>query len=250
MLETASPSSVQVERRSEHLGVRALLKDSSIDHVVLLLTVMVTLVVDGDNHRIQKFTADGKLLTAVGQFGDKHLEFSSPVGVTINHRNRKVYICDRYNHRIQILNADLTFSDNFASSGRGDGQFNYPWDVAFDSTGNVYVADSSGHCIQVFTAEGKFLKKFGKEGSGDGQLDFPSSVCIDSDDLVYVTEHNNHRVSMFTSEGQFLRSFGTKGKEPGQFNRPGRIEVDKDGLVYVSDRDNNHIQIFQDDVIC
>ena len=53
-----------------------------------------------------------------------------------------MYICDRQNHHVQILNADLTFSSSFGSHGSGDGQFNYPWDVAFDSTGNVYVADT------------------------------------------------------------------------------------------------------------
>ena len=73
------------------------------------------LVADRNNCRIQKFTGDGKFLTAVGQKGNKHLEFSDPTGVTINHRNRKVYICDRSNHRIQILNADLTFSSSLAA---------------------------------------------------------------------------------------------------------------------------------------
>ena len=202
------------------------------------------LVVDGGNHRIQKFTAGGKFLTAVGQRGGKHLEFQYPVGVAINHRNRKVYICDTYNHQIQILNADLTFSSSFGSHGSGDGQFNFPWDVALDSTGNVYVADGGGRRIQVFMSEGKFLRKFGKKGSGHGELNLPSSVSIDSDDIVYVTEYNNHRVSMFTSEGQFLRSFGTNGEGPGQFYNPRGIAVDKDGLVYVSDSDNHRIQIF------
>ena len=202
------------------------------------------LVVDRDNHRIQKFTAGGKFLTTVGQRGNKHLEFSNPTGVAVNHRNRKVYICDRNNHQIQILNADLTFSSSFRSSGSGDGQFYYPRDVAFDSTGNVYVADTGGDCIQVFMSEGKFLRKFGKKGSGDGELDFPTSVSIDSDDIVNVTEYNNHCVSMFTSEGQFLTSFGTKGEGPGQFNYPSGITVDRDGLVYVSDFNNKRIQIF------
>ena len=204
------------------------------------------LVADGRNHRIQKFTGAGKFLTTVGQGGNKHLEFSSPVGVTINHRNRKVYICDYGNNRIQILNADLTFSSSFGSRGSGDGQFNYPCDVAFDSTRNVYVADHGGHCIQVFTAEGKFLRKFGKKGSGDGELNCPSSISIDCDDIVYmyVTEFSNHHVSMFTSEGQFLRSFSTKGEGPGQFNSPRGIAVDRDGFVYVSDYYNNRIQIF------
>ena len=201
------------------------------------------LVVDG-NHCIQKFTPDGKFLIAVGQIGSKHLEFSTPSGVAINHRNRKVYICDRLNHRIQILNADLTFSSSFGGCGSGDGQFNSPWNVAFDSTGNVYVADYGGHCIQVFTGERRFLRKFGKEGIHDGELNFPTGVSIDSDDIVYVTEDGNHRVSIFTSEGQFLRSFGTLGVGPGQFNGPRGIAVDREGLVYVCDGSNNRLQIF------
>ena len=202
------------------------------------------LVADEDNHRIQKLTPEGTFVAAAGQRGNKRQEFSSPFGVAINYRNRMVYICDRGNNRIHILNADLTFSSSFDSYGKGDGQFMYPCDVTLDSTGNVYVADSDDHCIKVFTAEGTFLRKFGKKGSGDGELNCPSSVSIDSDDIVYVTELFNYRVSMFTCEGQFLRSFGTKGEGPGQFNRPCGIAVDRDGLVYISDLSNNRIQIF------
>ena len=199
------------------------------------------LVVDTQNHCIQKFTADGEFLTAAGQKGNKQLEFSTPSGVAINHRNRKVYICD---YRVQILNADLTFSSSFGSRGSGDGQFKYPRDVAFDSTGNVYVADNGDNCIKVFAAEGKFLRKFGKKGSGDGELNCPYSVSTDSDDIVYVTEYKNHCVSMFTSEGQFLRSFGTKGAGPGQFNGPLGIAVDRERHVYVCDSSNSRLQIF------
>ena len=202
------------------------------------------LVVEGDNHCVQKFIADGTFLTAVGQKGKNHLEFSLPIGVAINHRNRKVYICDKENHRVQILNADLTFSSSFGSHGSGDGQFNLPWNVGLDKTGNVYVADGENHRIQVFTAEGKFLRKFGKKGSGDGELNNPTGVSIDSDDIVYATDFRNHRVSMFTSEGQFLRSFGTKGGGPGQFNYPRGIAVDRYGLVYVCDCNNSRLQIF------
>ena len=202
------------------------------------------LVADESNHRIQKFTGDGKFLTAVGWFGRKQLEFRHPNSVAVNHRNRKVYVCDKLNYQLQILNADLTFSSSFGSCGSGDGQFDYPWDVALDCAGNVYVADYGGHCIQVFTSDGKFLRKFGKKGSGDGELNCPSSISIDSDDIVYVTELFNNRVSMFTSEGQFLRSFGTKGEGPGQFKDPRGIALDRDELVYVSDTINDRIQIF------
>ena len=200
------------------------------------------LVADGGNHRIQKFTADGDFLTAVDH-KYMHLDFRYPTGVTVNHRNSKVYISDQNNHRIHVLNADLTLSSSFGSHGRGDGQFKFPCDVALDSIGNVYVTDSGSHRIQVFTAEGKFLRKFGKKGSGDGELSDPTSVSIDADDIVYVTECNNNRVSMFTSEGQFLRSFGTKGEGPGQFKELFGITVGGNGLIHLSDRNNRRIQI-------
>ena len=199
------------------------------------------LVVDYGNHCIQKFTSDGNSITAVNREGNNQLEFNSPIGIVIHPLTRKVYVADSQNHRIQILNPDLTFSSSFGSD---NGQFQYPWDVTFDSTGNLYVADSENHCIQVFTAEGKFIRKFGKKGQGNGELNFPSSISIDSDNVVYVTEQFNHRVSVFTSEGKFLTSFGTKGSKPGQFSLPRGISVNKNGVVYVADYSNNRIQLF------
>ena len=202
------------------------------------------LVVDYNNHRIQKFSSDGNFITAVGKQGNKPLEFNSPVGIGIHPHTRKVYVADRFNHHIQILNPDLTFSSSFGCFGSGNGQFQCPYDVAFDSTGNVYVADSNNSYIQVFTADGQFLRKFGKKGSGNGELKWPSSISIDCDNVVYVTEWNNHRVSVFTSEGKFLTSFGSEGSGPGQFNRPQGITVDMNGVVYVADCGNNCIQLF------
>ena len=196
------------------------------------------LVADCDNHRIQKFTSDGNFIASVG----KHLVY--PCGIGIHPRTRKVYVADSHNHRVQILNPDLTFSSSFGSYGSDNGQFKYPYDVTFDSTGNEYVADSWNHCIQVFTAKGKFIRKFGKKGRGNGELDYFSSISIDTDNVVYVTEQNNHRVSVFTSEGKFLTSFGTKGSGPGQFYYPRGTSVDKNGVVYVADYSNNRIQIF------
>ena len=200
------------------------------------------LVVDGGNHRIQKFTADGRFIVSVGSNGDKPLQFSNPVGIGIS-PTEKVYICDLSNHQVQILNCDLTFSTSFGCRGSGDRQFNCPCGVAFDSRGNVYVADGWNHRIQVFTEESRFLRKFGKKGGGDGELNFPASVAIDSNDVVYVAEGNNHCISLFSSEGHFLRSFGTEGKGPGQFNNPYGIAVDKEGLIYVCDFSNKRLQI-------
>jgi tripartite motif-containing protein 2/3/tripartite motif-containing protein 71 len=204
------------------------------------------LVVDGYRNCILKFTADGKLTTRIG----KHVNFSSlpefcgPRGAGIHPHNKKVYIADQFNHRIKFLNSDLTSCNTFGTVGSGNGQLNYPTDIAFDSTGNVYVADLDNHRIQVFTADGEFLRKFGKEGEGKGELRGPSRITVSEENLVYVAERDNHRVSIFTLEGTFLTSFGIKGSQPGQFNMPRGIAVDRNGVIYVCDSGNNRLQLF------
>ena len=206
--------------------------------------------VDGDGnilavdhcHRIQKFLPDGKFITSIGKKGKNPLEFNQPMSIAVHPLNKKVYIVDNGNHRVQILNPDLTISSCFGSYGSANGQLSYPWDVAFDSSGNVYVADLCNEYIQVFTAEGEFLRKFGKYGGGNGELSGPTGISIDSEDVVYVTDNNS--VLEFTCEGEFLTSFGSKGSGPGQFSAPREIAVDKDGVVYVSDSGNNRLQIF------
>ena len=118
------------------------------------------LVADTGNQCIQKFATTGEFLTAVGTKGSGPLQFNLPSDVTFNATNHKVYVVDYWNHRVQVLNSDLTFSSTFGKEGSGKGQFKYPWSIACDSTGNVYLTDSMNHHIQVFTAGGKFLRMF------------------------------------------------------------------------------------------
>ena len=82
--------------------------------------------------------------------------------------------------------------------GSGDGQFNYPYGVAVDSSGNVYVADTDNHRIQKFDSSGGFITKWGSYGSGDGQFDYPSGVAVDSSGNVYVADGWNYHVQKFT----------------------------------------------------
>ena len=202
------------------------------------------LVADNGNHRIQKFTAEGQFLTAVGTNGSGPLQFDKVQDITIDTSNNKVYVVDTYNHRIQVLNSDLTFSNTFGKRGKNKGEFVYPYAIACDSTGNVYVADSGNNRIQVFTSTGKFLRMFGSRGEGDRELNNPTGIALDVQDKVYVSESKNNRISVFTSEGQFVTSFGSKGGRPGEFKDPRRLAVDSNGVVYVCDLSNRRLQLF------
>ena len=199
------------------------------------------LVADFFKNRIQKFTAEGHFLAIYN--GGPDVQLNQPTDIAFNTINSKVYVADRQNNQIQVLNSDLTFCSTFGNKGSGKKQFDGPWGIACDSMGKVYVADLHNHRIQVFTAQGTFVRMFGSHGKGNGELDTPFYVAVDSSDMVYVSEYSNYRVSMFTSEGQFVKSFG-KWAKPGDFHGPYRLAVDNSGVVYVCDYLNDLVQVF------
>ena len=186
---------------------------------------------------------DGKCLKSVGKQGSGSLEFNFPSGVTISSITGHIYITDCDNHRIQVLNPDLTFSHTFGTKGSAKGQFNNPGNIAIDTRGLIYVTDTENFCIQTFTSEGQFLSQFGTKGCGPGQLIFPSGIVI-NDDLIYITDWGNDRISIFTTDGQFIRSFGRQGSSVGQFNIPCGITFDKEGYLYVCDHCNNRLVVY------
>ena len=196
-----------------------------------------------DNHKIQKISMDGKCIKSVGKQGSGPLEFHYPYSITISPITGHIYIADSYNHRIQVLNPDLTFSDMFGTKGSVEGQFNIPVDIAIDRQGLVYVTDYNNHRIQIFTSEGQFLSQFGTKGSGPGQLNLPLGIVID-DNLMYITERDNNRISIFTTDGQFVRSFGEQSSSVDQFNVPCGITFDREGYLYVCDHCNNRLIVY------
>jgi len=199
-----------------------------------------------DNDRIQKFTADGTLITKWGTSGSGDGQFSYPMSIAFDAAGN-VYVADTYNHRIQKFTADGAFITKWGSYGDGDGQFNWPREIAVDAAGNVYVVESGNHRIQKFTADGAFITKWGSFGDGDGQFNYPEGIAVDAPGNVYVVEHGNHRIQKFTSDGVFVTKWGSYGDGDGQFSSPYGIAVDSSGDVYVADTVNYRIQKFTSD---
>ena len=188
---------------------------------------------------------DGYLLASVGEEGSGPLQFKYPSGIAISPTTGHVYIADKFNYLIQVLNPDLTFSHSFGSEGSANRQFISSYDIAIDSQGLVYVADTGNHRIQNFSPDG-FVGQFGTYGSGPGQLTQPAGIAIDTaaTGLVYVSEWGNHRISVFTSDGVFVSRFGSKGSNIDQFICPSGLAFNKDGFLYVCDFNNDRIVVY------
>ena len=197
------------------------------------------IVVESTNNTIRKYSPEGQLLASVGTGGTGRL----PSDISINAKNNKLYVADWGNHRVQVLNSDLTLSTTFGKQGEGKGQFNSPCGITCDIAGSVYVTDRRNHRVQVFTAEGKFLRMFGKHGKGRGELSFPIGIALDlSSKQVYVSEtYNNYRISVFTPKGDYVTSFGAYEARFLPFG----LAVDNCGVVYVCAYNNNgHVSVF------
>jgi DNA-binding beta-propeller fold protein YncE len=61
-----------------------------------------------------------------------------------------VYVADADNNGIQKFDSNGKFITKWGSTGTGDGQFNYPADIAIDSSGKIYVTDSGNTSVQLY----------------------------------------------------------------------------------------------------
>ena len=183
-----------------------------------------------DEHRLQKLTFEGDCVKSVGssKTGNGPLQFNVSMGITVHPTTGQIFIADAYNHRIQVLNKDLTYSHSFGKNGSSPEQFNYAYDVTFDNEGYLYVADSNNHCIKKFTSTGQYISKFSSHGSNPGQIKHPTSIIIDNN-LLYVSEWGNNRISIFDTNGCFIHCFGKRGSGEEEFDRPYGITVDSLG---------------------
>jgi DNA-binding beta-propeller fold protein YncE len=143
-------------------------------------------VSDVGNNRIQKFTGSGEFVTAWGSAGSSPGQFNSPVGIAVD-GSGTVYVADSDNNRIQkftgagqflgqwtvllpgavavgprgeiyvetsnriqVFNCTGDLLTEWGGEGSGDGQFQGPYGIAVDPTGDAYVLDLGNERVQIF----------------------------------------------------------------------------------------------------
>ena len=195
-------------------------------------------VADGGNHRIQKFSAQGRFLRSFGHRsgpGGIH----SPVGVAADPEGH-VYVADYYGSKIV----------RFASGGRFLGEWSAPdpYAVGADHSGHVYVGEYFADRIEKFSDNGDFLRTWGwgvrngaaefqvcvaprsnctggLSGSGKGQFEIPSGIATDESGAVYVADDGNNHWFKFAPGGRL--------RAQRERHDPGSLTVDRRGRIYV-----------------
>ncbi|KAF0287254.1 E3 ubiquitin-protein ligase TRIM71 [Amphibalanus amphitrite] len=199
-------------------------------------------VSDRSNHRVQVFSADGRLLLAFGGPGSKNGELNRPAGVAVDSIER-IVVADKDNHRICVFSANGEFLLKFGEKGNRLGMFNYPWDVACNNVDQIAVTDTRNHRVQLFSPDGMLLKKFTQDGTEWKELDSPRGLTFHPDGKLYITDFNNHRIVVLDPDTGKMTYLCREGSEPGRLLRPQGIAADDEGRLYVADCRNSRVQV-------
>ena len=194
-------------------------------------------------HKLQKFSSQGELKKCVGnEKGGKKgefYEFDDPRGLAIYEDN--LYVSDRNNHRIQVFDLDLNFVRSIGSCGNGINEFNEPFDVKFDTSGNMYVAEFSNKRVQVIDSKtGQFVRFIGEEDAN--KVGLPTGLHI-AKEYIFVSDLTHDCIVVYKTTGEFVTTIAYRGSRVGELCSPYCITSNEEKL-FVCDSSNNRVQIF------
>ena len=209
-------------------------------------------VSDTWNHRIQKFTKNGKPVTMWGQYGQPSPDlpesksyFWGPRGVAVNSQGH-VFVADTGNKRIAVFDSDGQYNTEFGTAGLDPGQFDEPVGVGVAEDGTVLVTDTWNQRIQSFIPDqdGTFyspLQQWDVNAWFGQSLDNKPFIAVSKDNHVFITDPEGYRVIEFTGSGEFVRTWGDLGSGPNEIGLAAGVAVDPAGFVWVTDAGNNRI---------
>lgn len=144
-------------------------------------------------------TGKGASKTNVGSGGSGNGEFNYAFGIDLGLDN-KLYVADRGNHRIQVLDKNGTYVRSFGGNGTAPGLFNEPMGITVLRNGNIVVSDADK--LHLFDSNGTFLKR-------TAEID-PYYVSSSESGLIFAYDRNRGSIksSIFTEEFEFIKSTG------------------------------------------
>ncbi len=148
------------------------------------------LVADGlRNSRIARFDKDGKFVSAFGSKGSGPGQLSGVHAVAVD-RERRVYVADRSNHRIQVFDEHGAVLDVWPN-------LRQPNDIFVGADDRIWVVDGTNARLLQFDRNGKRLYFWGTYGVQPGQFWEPHQVSVDSEGTIYIADSFGGRTQRY-----------------------------------------------------
>jgi DNA-binding beta-propeller fold protein YncE len=103
---------------------------------------------------VKKFDSNGSFIL---KWGGERL-FPGHISIGLDTRDN-ILVANSMNNIIQTFDSNGKLISTFGSHGKGDGEFNRPWDITSDHEGNIYVTDYGNHQVQKFKPNPEFKTK-------------------------------------------------------------------------------------------
>ncbi|HKT81281.1 MAG TPA: 6-bladed beta-propeller, partial [Vicinamibacterales bacterium] len=151
------------------------------------------------NSRVAKFDKDGAFIKCIGASGRGSAgngpgQFSTPHTIASDAKGN-IYVGDRGNQRIQVLDPELNVIKTFRN-------VRAPWGMCItppNASGQQFIfsADAGGK-IYKLDLDGKLLGWLGSNGKKVGQFYWVHSMHCESENVIYTGEAQNWRIQKLT----------------------------------------------------
>ncbi len=182
-----------------------------------------------DKPCIVKYNLQGQKQCETIDIKFDNLLLQRPGRIKLNKDETNLYVCDRGNERVVVLDTSLNPIRIFAKGGQ-------LVDIAFGADDHVYLSDKNRNVISMYTGDGQPKSSF-----GESILKAPRGLLIHSGHL-YASDRNNARIAVFELSGEhkLVATFGTQET----LHDCGSLTMDRNGYIYVCNERGNDICVF------
>ena len=169
--------------------------------------------------------------------GSSDEQLNNPRGLSVS-TDGDVFVADRNNDRIKILDQSLRFKRHVTHQSMKN-----PLDVKL-TRDEMYVLCESSPCVLVLSHAGEMTRSLVTRGDGMQVYD-PLFFCLDAKQNLLISYYSAHDVKIFSKDGTYLHTVGQEGHERGMLYHPIGIALTKEmNLAIVSDNTIFALQIF------
>ncbi len=152
---------------------------------------------------------------------------------------RKIYVLNKANGRVEIMNSRLKREESFVCAGCRMGFV----DFSLIGRGRVAALTALEGEVRYFAADGKETKRI----ELSPKPDFAAAFAIDPrQGRIVVAERHSGHLKIYSSSGQLQNEILTRGERPGQLLYPIELQFDPWGRLCVLDEGNGRLAVFRE----
>lgn len=202
-------------------------------------------IADTGNHRVVVLDADGKLRDTLDPPKGDDDRPVDPTDVAVTADGKRTYVVDNDHHRIVIRDNASGRWTSLGGPGRALGQFEWPFQIAIDSTGDVYVSETIGTRLQRISAADRWAGTVGRFGIQPGTLYRPKGLAIDRQRRVFVGDSTLSVVQVFEASGRFAGVLSDAQERPIRLAHPMGMCFGADGRLYVVELGADRVAVIE-----